>query len=111
LPAQNRALAVELIQESNQNGARLAKACEELDEYIPESNLATAPNQVWTWEITWLGGTVKGLYYRLYFILDLFVFSRKVVGWEVWEMEETKYAETHVKKAVISEKIQGVPPV
>lgn len=76
---------------------------------IPESHLAIAPNQVWTWDITWLGGPVKGLYYRLYLILDLF--SRKVVGWEVWETEESKYAETLVKKAVISEKIQGEPLV
>src|SRR5699024_4962401 len=30
---------------------------------VPESHLATAPNQVWTWDITWLGGPVKGLYY------------------------------------------------
>lgn len=27
---------------------------------IPESHLATSPNQVWTWDITWLGGPVKG---------------------------------------------------
>jgi len=76
---------------------------------IPESHLATAPNQVWTWDITWLGGPVKGLFYRLYLILDLF--SRKVVGWEVWETEEAKFAETLVKKAVINEKIQGAPLV
>lgn len=54
----------------------------------PESHLATKPNQVWTWDITWLGEPVKGLYYRLYLILDLF--SRKVVGWEVWETEEAR---------------------
>lgn len=76
---------------------------------IPESHLATAPNQVWTWDITWLGGPVKGLFYRLYLILDLF--SRKAVGWEVWETEESKHAEALVKKAVISEKIQGTPLV
>ena len=35
---------------------------------LPESHLATAPNQVWTWDITWLKGPVKGLYYRLYLI-------------------------------------------
>ncbi|WP_377558902.1 hypothetical protein [Ornithinibacillus salinisoli] len=57
----------------------------------------------------WLGGPVKGLFYRLCLIIDLF--SRKVVGWEVWETEEAKYAESLVKKAVINEKIQGVPLV
>ncbi|MBE1557220.1 putative transposase [Filibacter limicola] len=76
---------------------------------LPESHLAIAPNQVWTWDITWLGGPVRGLFYRLYLILDLF--SRKVVGWEVWETEEAKYAEILVKKASINEKIQGAPLV
>ncbi len=76
---------------------------------VPESHLATAPNQVWTWDITWLTGPVKGLYYRLYLILDLF--SRKVVGWEVWETEEAQYTEKLVKKAVMKEEIQGRPLV
>jgi len=75
----------------------------------PESHLAVAPNQVWTWDITWLAGPVKGMYYRLYLIIDLF--SRKVVGWEVWETEEAKYAEQLVQKAVLNEKIQGAPLV
>jgi putative transposase len=76
---------------------------------LPESYLATAPNQVWTWDITWLKGPVKGIYFRLYMIIDLF--SRKVVAWEVWESEEAHYAETLIKKAVIIEKIQGNPLV
>jgi putative transposase len=76
---------------------------------LPESYLATAPNQVWTWDITWLKGPVKGIYFRLYMIIDLF--SRKVVAWEVWESEEAHNAETLIKKAVIIEKIQGNPLV
>ena len=32
---------------------------------LPESYLATAPNQLWSWDITWLKGPVRGLYYRL----------------------------------------------
>ena len=71
---------------------------------LPESYLATAPNQVWTWDITWLQGPVNGKYFRLYMIIDLF--SRKIVGWEVWETEEAKHAEALLKKAVINEKIQ-----
>ena len=42
---------------------------------------AQGPNQVWMWDITWLPGPVKGLYYYLYLILDLY--SRMIVGWEV----------------------------
>jgi putative transposase len=76
---------------------------------LPESHLAIAPNQVWTWDITWLKGPVKGLFYRLYMIIDLF--SRKIVGWEIWETEEAKFAEELIKKAIIIEKIQGRPLV
>ncbi|OOL73179.1 IS3 family transposase, partial [Enterococcus faecium] len=43
---------------------------------IPPSHLATKPNEVWTWDITWLKGPIKGLFYRLYLIIDLF--SRKM---------------------------------
>jgi putative transposase len=41
--------------------------------------LATAPNQVWSWDITKLKGPVKWSYYYLYVVLDLY--SRYVVGW------------------------------
>ena len=40
--------------------------------------LATGPNQVWPWDITYLPGPVKGQYYRLYVIRD--IYSRAVVG-------------------------------
>jgi len=76
---------------------------------VAESHVAYAPNQVWTWDITWLSGPVLGLYYRLYLIIDLF--SRKIVGWEVWETELAEYAEKLIKKAVIKENIKGRPLV
>lgn len=76
---------------------------------LPESYMAMAPNQVWTWDITWLKGPIKGLYFRLYLIID--IFSRKIVAWEIWESEEAVYAEELLKKAVVSEKIKGKPLV
>jgi transposase-like protein len=39
---------------------------------------ATAPNQVWMWDITYLNGPVKGMFYYLYLISDLF--SRDIVS-------------------------------
>jgi len=75
----------------------------------PESHVAFAPNQVWTWDITWLNGPILGLFYRLYLIIDLF--SRKIVGWEVWETETASHAERLIKKAVMKEKIHGRPLV
>ncbi len=49
------------------------------------------------------------MFYRLYMIIDLF--SRKIVGWEIGETEEAKYAEELMKKTVINERIQGKPLV
>jgi len=41
---------------------------------------ASAPNQVWSWDITYLATTLQGTSFYLYLILD--IFSRKIVGWE-----------------------------
>ena len=48
----------------------------------PTSYCATAPNQVWTWDITYLNGPARGLFFYLYLVID--IFSRDIVGWEVW---------------------------
>ena len=46
----------------------------------PDSYKATAPNQVWSWDITFLASSIRGAFYRLYMVED--IFSRKIVGWE-----------------------------
>ena len=50
---------------------------------------ATRTNQVWMWDITYLNGPIKGMHYYLYMFSDLY--SRKIVGWEVWESEDAKH--------------------
>lgn len=67
------------------------------------THCATGPNQVWMWDITWLAGPVRGLYYYLYLILDLF--SRKIVAWEIWTEESSEHASVLVRRAVLTEKI------
>src|ERR1019366_4172842 len=52
--------------------------------------LATAPNQLWSWDITKLRGPAKWTYFYLYVILD--VFSRYVVGWMVAPREGAELA-------------------
>jgi transposase InsO family protein len=49
--------------------------------YVKPSLTATAPNQVWTWDITKLATLQKGVFLHAYVIIDLF--SRYVVGWMV----------------------------
>lgn len=51
----------------------------------PKPFLATYPNCVWTWDITYLRSSVRGIFYYLYLIVD--IYSRKIVGWDVHERE------------------------
>ena len=69
----------------------------------PQSLEATAPNQLWSWDITYLATTVKGLYFYLYLILD--VFSRKIVGWEIYAEESADHAANIFHKAHLREGI------
>lgn len=60
-------------------------------EYTKPELLATAPNQVWSWDITKLKGPRKWSYYYLYVIMD--IYSRCVVGWMVAGRESASLAE------------------
>jgi putative transposase len=52
--------------------------------------LVRGPNQVWSWDITWLATTVRGLYLHLYLVLD--VWSRRIVGWCIAERGSAEIA-------------------
>jgi len=56
----------------------------------PEAFVATGANQVYTWDITYLRSSLKGVFFYLYMIVD--IWSRKIVGWEVHEQESMEYA-------------------
>jgi transposase InsO family protein len=56
----------------------------------PKAFTATAPNQVYSWDITYLASTVKGKFFYLYLFMD--IFSRKIVGWQVFEQESSRHA-------------------
>jgi putative transposase len=47
----------------------------------PKAVCATAPNQLYSWDITYLPAAIRGQFFYLYLFLDLF--SRKIVGWQV----------------------------
>ena len=69
----------------------------------PRELIAIAPNQVWSWDITYLPTTVTGLFYYLYLVMD--VFSRKIVGWSIHENESSEYASFLVKDICMNEDI------
>lgn len=60
-------------------------------EYKKPQLVATAPNQVWSWDTTKLPGPTKGTYFTLYVILD--IFSRYIVGWQVASRESAAVAQ------------------
>jgi putative transposase len=73
--------------------------------YTKPELLATAPNQLWSWDITKLKGPAKWTYYSLYTILD--VFSRYVSGWLIAEGESATLAEQLIAESCIK---QGIEP-
>lgn len=56
----------------------------------PKELIATQPNQVWCWDVTYLPSMVAGMFYYLYLVMD--IFSRKIVGWTVQSIENSEHA-------------------
>lgn len=71
--------------------------------YAKPELLATAPNQVWSWDITRLLGPVKWSYFQLYVILD--IFSRYVVGWLVAPRESEALAVMLLEQTCLKQRI------
>jgi len=70
----------------------------------PQGFKAEAPNQVWSWDITYLASAIRGAFYRLYLVED--IYSRKIVGWEVHEQETAAYAAQMIQRTCLAEGIQ-----
>ena len=64
---------------------------------------AAGPNQEWSWDITYLPTTVRGIWLYLYLVID--VWSRKVVAWDVAEREDPAIAAELVSRACLRERI------
>lgn len=62
----------------------------------PAPLVATGPNQVYSWDITYLRGPISGAFFYLYMFMD--VFSRKIVGWEVHENEDMEKSSRLIEK-------------
>ena len=73
------------------------------------SHCAIAPNQVWSWDITWLPAAIKGKYHYWYMVLD--IYSRKIVGHEVHEAESAESAARLMRRASLAEGLAGRPLV
>ena len=69
----------------------------------PTTHVATAPGQVWCWDMTYLSAEVAGRWYYLYLILDLY--SRKIIGWEVHASDDADHAARLVQRTALAEGI------
>lgn len=70
----------------------------------PEALVATGPNQIYSWDITYLPMEVKGLFFYLYLVMD--IYSRKIVGWQVYEQESSALAADLMKDICQREGVQ-----
>jgi len=82
---------------------------EEPQRKAPSIHCAIGPNQVWCWDITWLPGPARGLFYYLYLIMDLY--SRKIVAWEIHEREASDLAARLIHRACLAEGTAAQPLV
>ncbi len=64
---------------------------------------AQGPNELWSWDISYLPGPVSGIYFFLYLVLD--VYSRKIVAHEVHEAECGERAARLIEQACARERI------
>lgn len=92
---------------------RILDECDEVRErrnqlrhpnYTKPELLATAPNQVWSWDITKLRGPVKWTYYYLYVLLD--IYSRYVVAWLLADRESGAHAKRMIEQAYQQQNIE-----
>ncbi|ACB36405.1 Integrase catalytic region [Leptothrix cholodnii SP-6] len=72
----------------------------------PTTHIATAPGQVWCWDMTYLPAKVMGRWFHLYLILDLY--SRKIVGAEVHDSDDSDHAVHLVRRTALAEGIAAM---
>jgi transposase InsO family protein len=63
-------------------------------------HVASAPNRVWSWDITYLRGPVRGSFLYLYLVVD--VFSRRIMGWDVSQEESMDKASELIQSACMA---------
>jgi transposase InsO family protein len=69
----------------------------------PRALAATAPGQLFSWDITYLPTPVMGIYFYLYLFMD--IYSRKIVGWQVYETESSELSSEVIRDICMRENI------
>lgn len=71
----------------------------------PRAHTATGVGQVWSWDITYLRSPIRGSFYYLYMVTD--IYSRKIVGWDVHTQESSDLAAKLVDRSCSEEMIEA----
>lgn len=72
----------------------------------PPEKIATGPNQVWCWDITWLASDIRGLFYYAYTIID--IWDRSIVKWAIHDREDDALSEELFQQALRDNKYPDV---
>jgi len=91
-----------LLRDAEQLAHRQRSAPPQRHEKQPR--VACGPNEVWSWDITYLKGPARGLFFYLYLMVDLF--SRKIVAWSVHEEESAELGAALVTEACYLEQVE-----
>lgn len=75
----------------------------------PRRHRTDHPNAVWSWDVTYLPTLVRGQFFYLYLIVD--IYSRKIVGYEVFESENMANSSQVIQRAVLREQCGHRPLV
>lgn len=70
----------------------------------PQPLKATGPNQIWSWDITYIKSNVTGMFFYLYLFMD--IYSRKIVGWNIFTTESMENSSELFEKICTSENIK-----
>ena len=70
----------------------------------PKSLVATTANELYSWDITYLPTRIKGLFFYLYLVMD--IYSRKIVGWQVYQEESSAMAADLMKDICVREGVE-----
>jgi transposase InsO family protein len=72
----------------------------------PTTHIATRPGDVWCWDVTFLPAQIQGRWFYFYLILDLY--SRKIVGFEVYDTDSAEHAAHLARRTALAEGVHAM---
>lgn len=72
----------------------------------PDEFKANGPDQVWSWDITYMLSSIRGKYFYLYLFMD--VWSRLIVGWEIHYEESADNSSVLINRIMVNRNVSCV---